>query len=616
MRRAWVVATAAFLVASALVPATAAAVGAQTDATAAVEAHGLTQTETANTTWSEPGPFDLKELRQGGVKSSEAPESARNIGTGGVILQYTPINPLSNGVQRVSPGDTLNGDILTLYSNAYAEAAGDYEFVVVYWNPATAQVGDSTREYAANQTIQRIGVNFASGYSTSEVELQSHYEKSVEATAWLEKNGEPVPGAKWRFKHASAPASQQVQIDTLADAWTYVFRVAILPGVAAVILGLSLAKLTLKRTGTGPRYGKGAWVFLGLIAGGLALSAAYYEVAVVIAHLDILMGLSLGVIAFGGGLQIHSEVEHVGFERKELTSAIALRQDRNEGTETDARADGGAAEVTDSIEIPEGGYHDELYEDLPRLPMVRGEDGRFIPKKGVGPFIARFFADAARLDLSSLTTRVRVNTGCISEKVYAHPDSEGVKHTAAHLARRMPVWHRLDTESAERGDRLLYGALTLGAVALPLIGWHVGGAVANVPTVGAAVGAVVLGVEALEARSGSVEFTPAPRHDVTADASLTVLQSEHADAKTLEEYEEIAWSERTTTAVEARDVQARQDRTVNRRLNEEALGMDLDVEGGPEREPDVPLGGPEPDTVDEPETSDVSDARADGGGDE
>ncbi|MDB2276631.1 hypothetical protein PM022_19325, partial [Halorubrum ezzemoulense] len=250
MKRAWVVATAAFLVASALVPAAAAA-GPQTDATAAVETHGHAQTE-ANTTWSEPGPFDLEELRRGGVKSSAAPESARNIGMGGVILQYTPINPLSNGVKRVSPGETLNGDILTLYSNAYGEAAGEYEFVVVYWQPESTEVGDSTREYAANQTVQRIGVNFAQGYSTSDVELQSHYDKQVEATAWLERDGERVPGATWRFNHASAPASQQVQIDTLAEAWRYVFRVAILPGVAAVVLGLSLAKVTLKRTGTGP----------------------------------------------------------------------------------------------------------------------------------------------------------------------------------------------------------------------------------------------------------------------------------------------------------------------------------------------------------------------------
>ena len=610
MKRAWVVATAAFLVASALVPAAAAA-GPQTDATAAVETHGHAQTE-ANTTWSEPGPFDLEELRRGGVKSSAAPESARNIGMGGVILQYTPINPLSNGIKRVSPGETLNGDILTLYSNAYGEAAGEYEFVVVYWQPESTEVGGSTREYAANQTVQRIGVNFAQGYSTSDVELQSHYDKQVEATAWLERDGERVPGATWRFEHASAPASQQVQIDTLAEAWTYVFRVAILPGLAAVVLGLSLAKVTLKRTGTGPRYGKGAWVFLGLLGGGLALSAAYYEVAVVIANLDILMGLSLGVIAYGGGLQIHSDVEYVGFERKELTSAIALRQGRDGESDPQAVPDGGASEVTDSIEIPESNYHDELYEDLPRLPMVRGEGGRYIPKKGVGPFLARFFSDAARLDLSSLTTRVRVNTGCISEKVYVHPDSEGVKHTAAHLARRMPVWWRIDPETTERGEKLLYGALTLGALALPVIGWKVGGAVANISTVGAALGAVALAVESLEAQPGSVEFTPAPRHDVTADASLTILQQEHADAKTLEEYEEIAWSERTTTALEAREVQGRQDKTVTRRLNEEALGMLLDVEARPDSESEPTLGGPEPDTNE----SDTSDVRADGGDNE
>jgi hypothetical protein len=174
----------------------------------------------------------------------------------------------------------------------------------------------------------------------------------------------------------------------------------------------------------------------------------------------------------------------------------------------------------------------------------------------------------------------------------------------------MPVWHRIEPETAETGDKLMYGALTALTVALPYIGWKAGAAVANVPTIGAAVGAVVLAVESLEARSGSVEFTPAPRHDVTADASLTILQQEHADAKTLEEYEQIAWDERTKTAVEARDVQSRQDRTVTRRLNEKAVGMDLDVETRRDVEPETPLGGPEPDVDD---ASDRTEARPDGG---
>ncbi|MDB2276656.1 hypothetical protein PM022_19460, partial [Halorubrum ezzemoulense] len=74
----------------------------------------------------------------------------------------------------------------------------------------------------------------------------------------------------------------------------------------------------------------------------------------------------------------------------------------------------------------------------------------------------------------------------------------------------------------------------------------------------------------------------------------------------------IAWSERTTTALEARAVQGRQDKTVTRRLNEEALGMLLDVEARPDSESEPTLGGPEPDTNE----SDTSDVRADGGDNE
>jgi hypothetical protein len=93
----------------------------------------------------------------------------------------------------------------------------------------------------------------------------------------------------------------------------------------------------------------------------------------------------------------------------------------------------------------------------------------------------------------------------------------------------------VDGEALSPITRGLYGLLTVGAIALPAIGWKAGEMAANVPTVGAAVGLVLLAVESYEAVGGSIDFEPAPRHDVTADASLTVMQSEHADAKLLED---------------------------------------------------------------------------------
>ncbi|SMO92151.1 hypothetical protein SAMN06264867_1231, partial [Halorubrum cibi] len=356
----------------------------------------------------------------------------------------------------------------------------------------------------------------------------------------------------------------------------------------AIVIGLSGARATLKRTGRGPGYSLGTWGFVSGVGILLALAGLYYELAVVVEHLDILMGMSLLPIAYGGGLRMSPPLERIAFERKELTEAVSLRRgESEEKADPDAVPDGGSestSKATDRVGLDDDGYFDELYEDLKLLPTVRAPTGgRLLPKKGIRPFFARLFSDAAKLDLSDLRTRVRVS-GSASQKVYVDPEGEtAVDHRPAHLRRRMPVWHRLpepvDGESLSPITRGLYALLTIGVIALPLIGWHVGGAVANVPFVGAAVGVVLLAVESYEAVDGSISFEPAPRHDVTADASLTVLQSEHADAKTLEEYEEIAWSERTSTALEARDVDSRRDASMMRRLLEEDLRMDLGVMG-------------------------------------
>ena len=556
-----------------------------TPALAAVAPDGSTSPQVNNSDVSS-GPFALSELRQGGSQPSAAPPSVRYIGSpdvdGAVAIRYRPADPLSNEPVYLEGGQTLNTDTIQLYSTVFGESTGDYELVVVYWQPETRQTENGSVDIAANQEVQRATVTVEDGYATAPVALNSHYEQNFEATAWLEQDGEPVDGARWRFEHASAPASQQVQISTQADAWWYAFRTAILPGVASIVIGLSAARATLRRTGSGPRYSLSAWGIFS--AGGvlMVLGGLYYEIATVVANLDVLMGLSLLPIAYGGGLRMSPPTERIAFERKELTDALTLRRGRDGTEEADDVLPDGGAEPTDSIQLDD--YHDELYEDLRILTTVRAPDGgRLLPKTGIRPFIARLFASAAKLDLSSLKTRVRVK-GDANQKVYVDPDEDmAVDHRPARLRRRWPVWHRLP-ETEGDGDlsaitRGMYAVVTLATLALPYIGWQVGAATTNTPTVGAAVGLLLLAVESYEAVDGSIGYEPAARHDVTADASLTVLQKEHADAKTIEELEEVAWSERSRTALEAREVEARRETSLIQRLAEGELGMDLGVLG-------------------------------------
>ncbi|VTT86111.1 hypothetical protein DM2_2149 [Halorubrum sp. DM2] len=558
------------------------------------------QVENASETgFDAPGPFEISELRTGGNHPSAAPPSVRYVGdgstAGAVGIRHVPADPLSNEPVFLQRGATLNGDEIRVYSTVFGdEATGEYEAVIVYWEPKTETVNGTNVEYAANQEVQRATVNIEAGYASAPIALNSHYDKSVEATMWLERDGEVVDGARWRFTHASAPASQQVQIETQADAWWYAFTTVLIPGIAGILAGLSGAKATLKLAGTGPRYSLATW---GIVSGFgvlMALAGLYYEVATVVANFDILLGLSLFPIAYGGGLRMSPPTERIAFERKELTSALSLRRGEDaDDSDGEAVPDGGeTATAADRVEIPDEGYHDELYEDMSILTTVRAPNGgRLLPKKGIRPFFARLFASAARLDLSELRTKVKVS-GSASEKIYTDPEEDvAVDHKPAHLRRRMPVWHRLP--EPDEGEKLswvtrgLFGVLTIAMIGLPLIGWRVGGTLMNTPTVGFGLGLVLLAIESYEAVDGSIDFVPAPRHDITADASLTVLQKEHANARTIEDYEEIAWNERMSTALEARDIEERRDKSAVQRFLENEVGLDLDVEDidRPEAEP-------------------------------
>lgn len=611
------------LVVSPLAGVVAADTGSTAPMAAQQQANNTTQTpqqgsntsETAQqNNWSAPGPFGISYLSSNGKHPAAAPASVRYLdgsdGPGGAVaLRHRPTNPLENEPKFLEPGTELNGDELEIYSTIFGEATGEYEFVIVFWQQEQKTVNETTVTYAADQEVQRIGVTLEDGYASADVSLKSHYDETWQATAWLEQGGDPAPGAKWRFSHASLPASQQVQINTRADAWWYALRTAILPGIAGIILGLMGAQLTLRKTGDGPGYGLVLWGIVGSLALLTALSGLYYEVAAVVAHFEILMGLSLGVIAYGGGLRMSPPTEKIRFPRKELRDARSLRNRPEETAEDgDAMSDGGTtSDASDIVEIPADGYKDELYEDEETLTTVRGEDGsRLVTKTGLGPFFARLFADGATLNLQGLQTRVRVRNGDAAEKVFLDPESDGLSHTAAQLKRRMPVWHRLpEPEEDEEHDLVtkgLYGALTIGALALPYIGWQVGAATINAPMIGAAVGTVLLGIESYGAHDGYLNYDEAPRHFVSADASLTVLQNELVDAKTIEELEEIAWEERSRTALEARDVEARRDKSIIQRMNERALGMDLDIldgdAGDAEESAEERLGGPSREDVD------------------
>ena len=288
-----------------------------TPALAAVAPPGDTSPQTNASEVSSAGPFEIDQLRNGGTQPSAAPPSVRYVGDteidGAIAVRYRPADPLSNDPVYLEGGQTLNTDQIELYSTVFGDSTGKYELVIVYWQPETRQTENGTPvDVAANQEVQRATVTVEDGYASAPVELNSHYEQNVQATMWLEQDGQAVDGARWRFEHASAPASQQVTIETQADAWWYSFRTAILPGIASIVIGLSAARATLRRTGSGPRYSLTAWgifsaggvlAVLGLFDG-LATARAVV-VGCVLAALD---GRSEDLLA----LDLESFLFHIG----------------------------------------------------------------------------------------------------------------------------------------------------------------------------------------------------------------------------------------------------------------------------------------------------------------
>jgi hypothetical protein len=173
--------------------------------------------------WSPPGPYALRALRTGGRQPAEAPASVRMLpgGTGAVAVRHNPPGPLSSGLTFLEPDARITSDELQLYSTRFGERIGSkgYTLRIVFYHEATKTVNGTSTSYAADQAVVERSVTLGTGYSTTNVSLPSHYDSEWEATAWLvnPETDEPIPGARWRFRHATVPTSQSIALDSQGD---------------------------------------------------------------------------------------------------------------------------------------------------------------------------------------------------------------------------------------------------------------------------------------------------------------------------------------------------------------------------------------------------------------
>lgn len=535
--------------------------------------------------WSAPGPYDLNTLRQGGtVPGGAGTGGVRDIHddegyfAGNVILEYKPSKPTDNDWKALSSGTALKQDQIRVRAVVSARESGDYELVVVFWNQATKEIqtenGITTRQYAANQSAQRYGLDIGNGRTVENISLQSHYGETKQVTMWIERNGQPVDGARWSsITHTTNPVSQQISFNTLTGALWFAIKNAILSGLGWAAAGFGVAFASLRRTGSSPRLGIFGAALLGVFSVSVLVMAAWYQLAVVLTEFRLLLGVPFFFVAAGGGMLMGNNIEKWQFERTELTEAKSLRS--KESIEE-------IKENAENSEIIIGAseYAEGLYEDLPELEIVRDSDGnRKVAPGGLKEWLALLWAPAAKVT-NNFETEVLVGEGRIDKKVYLDPEETDpenpVPYTRAHFERRIPVWNRL-AEDADRDDKLMYGALTMAAiVGLPYMGWQLGGQL-NIPAVGAAVALLPVLIESYGAVGSSVEINEASIHHRRAKQTVQTLQREQTDAKHFEEMEKENDNLRMQKASEMQDRADRRDSRLLVSMLADEKGVSPDV---------------------------------------
>lgn len=537
------------------------------------------------------GPYDIEELRDSGRSEGiDEVKSVRSIGDppeGFVAARYrdpTLIDAMSGSPgewKDIQAGETVQQNEIQVYGSAFGELSGEYDIVIVFWQPEKTENGTT---YAANQTVKRQSITLSQQelYSFENVTLPEHLDNTWQTTMWLERGDKKMDGVQWTYKHRSNPESSAVSINSQAEAWGFVLRSAVIPGIGSLVIGLVAARGVLRKTGRGPGYGVGSWLFLLFIVGMFVSMIAYYEISVILSNLPYVMGLSIGVVAFGAGLTFHQPVKKIAFMRRELGDATIIPG----GGRVAVEADGGEV-PPDSINLGDMGaelfseFSEALYLDMPEVPAVRTDDGYRIPVTGLKAFFARIWADAALLDMSNIATRQRVREGRIDDLITVDPKVEpALEHKPARLVRVLP-WDTV-SDDADWKEEAVAGMMTAAILLAPAsIGFMALDNMLNLGSVGIVGGLVATAIMAYSAEDGWVEFVAAPIQYQRAEDSMTLLQRAYKASAEEKSAKEEKWEEKAKTASEAREERSSEQSTVTDKVLE-GLGAGEATDGGEE----------------------------------
>lgn len=516
--------------------------------------------------------FTLQELREGGRQSanSDAPDGVRSLGSyGAIALRYKPAKLLGGGPTYLTPKTTLNVNDLVIRTARFGQdiEPRDVTMHVVYYEPK--KLDNSTNgktAVASNVSHQKIDVTLGTRYSNTEVSLWPHYNEPVQMTIFFtDRDGNPIPGARWtNIQHRSDPASAPAEnIEDRGDLIEFVGMNVMLVGIVGMLAGFGAGNHILNKTISGPNLGVWTYGIIVLVVGFAGSAFAYMLTSSLLSNLPWVWGVLIALIAFLGYLEVGGpSPQQFVFEQHVLSKATSPSGEE---------------------------IHDTLHERMRSVTGFKAPDGTInLPKSGIRPLIARYFASPATLDDLDVETRVNVG-GDFDEKFYADPETEDggteqvLVHTPAYLEfdpeliKPSESDEPLDSYPQLIGDVISRINWTFLFISAGLLagGFLAGKMLVGYPIAGLLVGGVGVLAVGSKAHDGHAEFVPAPVHMRAAAATVVAESVEYDDSKTIEEADRARFKAEAQTASELRRRERGRAKVTSQRIAEESVGVEI-----------------------------------------
>jgi hypothetical protein len=405
---------------------------------------------------SRPTAADLTitELRQGGQKPENAPDSVR---TSGTYTEYA-VKTLPTHLLTIegedspmwsflSPGETVRRNYVQLHSRrGFGLDEKNVTVRIAYWSTKTVTVeeddGDVREEtVAANVTTHSTTATLTSGYSDPvRIDLHPHYNDKTRVTMCVEETGEDNclanPDAnekRWTFYHKSSRAAAPIQTNSEGSRLLWGFGILVLPFAGFTAITLRVGRWMIDEARASPGISYLVWVLV--LIGLLVVSLVFWrtiQTTLIRAPwvFGVLGGIFLGVLAtewFGDSSYLAAFVR---LRPKEGVDATALGRSSSDPLDVDASVedaatDGGSSEthVADIDAIP-----GRLTADIIPQRMARAKDGsgtRSAIKRAFWPFIARFRGARADMEVQGRPrTHIDVEHGPYEELYFLDPEAD------------------------------------------------------------------------------------------------------------------------------------------------------------------------------------------------